>query len=30
MTMDEAADLADLGEIGNELYACLLIADMQS
>lgn len=30
LTMDDVARLADLGEIGDALYACLLIADRQS
>lgn len=30
LTMDDVARLADMGEIGDDLYACLCIADMQS
>lgn len=30
LTMDDVVRLADLGEIGDELYACLLLADRQS
>lgn len=30
LTMDDVARLADLGGIGDDLYACLLLADGQS